>query len=218
MMTHENDDLIARVDGGARRARQRTLIWTLLPVALALVFLGYSSSRLVRQQRAYNEIAFKLDSAKAELTLAEEREQALQARMDSAFTLLEYSVSLGPYAYKQLATSHRVAELAHWIFAAKAEKWPWKLGGSSPEEGYDSPGFARAMLYEAGLKPLHELRLVDEPENGDVVVYETGYTMFFFRNFDLGPDFVVGMTPFGIMALRDDFANVKSIHRIELAR
>jgi cell wall-associated NlpC family hydrolase len=95
---------------------------------------------------------------------------------------------------------------------------PWKLNGTSPEEGFDSPGFAAYILrqYYPNLNiPVNptqaELRqrltTVTTPQPGDLVFYQTGYTMFYFRDESAQP-FVVGMTPYGVVALQPDFAPI----------
>jgi len=58
----------------------------------------------------------------------------------------------------------------------------WKLGGSSPAEGFDSPSFAAYLLQK----------------------HNTGYTMFLFEDRFRHP-FCVGMTPAGIVALEINF-------------
>lgn len=93
----------------------------------------------------------------------------------------------------------------------------WKLGGLSPEEGFDSPSFAAYVLERHDLLTVpassarYRLREVlparDQPQVGDAVFYQLGYTMFYFVDEGKRP-FVVGMTPLGILALRADFAPV----------
>jgi hypothetical protein len=43
-----------------------------------------------------------------------------------------------------------------------------------------------------------------QPKTGDLVIYPSGYAMFYFAD-PQGP-FVVGMTPLGIAAFKSDFA------------
>ena len=43
------------------------------------------------------------------------------------------------------------------------------------------------------------------PTTGDLVFYPGGYALFYFDDRSEGP-FVLGMTPFGITALKPDFA------------
>ncbi len=91
----------------------------------------------------------------------------------------------------------------------------WLAGGVGPLE-FDSPGFAAFLLTEKGLvsgKPedlhynlLNSLHSINTPENGDIVFYKGGYTMFFFQDPYTQENFVIGMTTFGIVAMKYDFA------------
>ncbi|MCI0556536.1 MAG: C40 family peptidase [Anaerolineae bacterium] len=91
----------------------------------------------------------------------------------------------------------------------------WLAGGIGPFE-FDSPGFAAYLLTQQGLlngnpEDLHYTLLntlpnIDAPENGDLVFYRGGYTMFYFQDPFTQENFVIGMTTFGIVAMKYDFA------------
>jgi len=93
----------------------------------------------------------------------------------------------------------------------------WKLGGTSPWDGFDSPSFVAYVLDDHGLLPVpvsearYRLRDIlparDGPRVGDIVFYELGYTMFYYEGEGQQP-FVIGMTPLGILALKPDFAAI----------
>jgi hypothetical protein len=89
----------------------------------------------------------------------------------------------------------------------------WKLNGYSPEAGFDSPSFAAWLLNKNGLvriEPSQRYRLpeilpeTDNPRTGDLVFYDSGYAMFYFRDRN-GHPFCIGMTPLGIAALEINF-------------
>lgn len=91
----------------------------------------------------------------------------------------------------------------------------WLAGGVGPSE-FDSPGFAAYLLSERNLiagnpEDNHYslsdiLPVIHTPENGDVVFYKGGYTMFYFQDPYTRESFVIGMTTFGIVAMKYDFA------------
>lgn len=91
----------------------------------------------------------------------------------------------------------------------------WLAGGAGPFD-FDSPGFAAYLLTEQGLiagssedihyKLRNILPSIDSPENGDLAFYEGGYTMFYFQDPYTQENFVIGMTTFGIVAMKYDFA------------
>lgn len=51
------------------------------------------------------------------------------------------------------------------------------------------------------------------PHTGDLAFYPSGYALFYFEDPHGGP-FVLGMTPFGITALKPDFATVLRYGRV----
>jgi hypothetical protein len=60
--------------------------------------------------------------------------------------------------------------------------------------------------YNADSRPWQILEPVTEPSIGDIVYYEGGYSMFYFEI--NGEQFVIGMTPLGIIAQRINFASI----------
>lgn len=89
----------------------------------------------------------------------------------------------------------------------------WKLNGYSPDVGFDSPGFAAWLLNKneiLNIEPSQRYRLsemlpeTDNPRTGDLIFYDSGYVMFYFRDRN-GHPFCIGMTPLGIAALEIEF-------------
>ena len=99
------------------------------------------------------------------------------------------------------------------IFEMKHSGVGWKLGGYSPEVGFDSPSFAAYMLNKHNLLKIdasQRYRLpellpeTENPQSGDLIFYESGYVMFFFKDSYEHP-FCIGMTPLGIVSLEINF-------------
>jgi cell wall-associated NlpC family hydrolase len=96
----------------------------------------------------------------------------------------------------------------------------WLLGGTRPEEGFDSPSFAAYVLQSvlrggqdrASSNLLSTLPPANEPRVGDLVFYPGGYALFFFLDHHNKP-FVIGMTPQGIVALEPTFARIERVAR-----
>jgi hypothetical protein len=59
-----------------------------------------------------------------------------------------------------------------------------------------------------------KLPTTTQPRTGDLVFYSAGYAMFYFADPREGP-FVLGMTPFGIAALKSDFAKPVGYRQVE---
>jgi hypothetical protein len=109
---------------------------------------------------------------------------------------------------------------------------PWNPGGFSEEEGFDSPNFALFVLqkfnlasldYPPGTRPWEFLPTTSVPENGDLIYYESGYTMFYYKlPIEYGSsemqECVIGMTPLRIRSLKMDFAKQLGILKVPYPR
>jgi hypothetical protein len=107
------------------------------------------------------------------------------------------------------------------ILDLRQRRIKWKLGGQTPQEGFDSPSFATFILKQKRASGLelksgesvldasrdlyNRLPATNQPKTGDLAFYPAGYAMFYFQDQREG-NFVLGMTPFGITALKADFA------------
>ena len=110
-------------------------------------------------------------------------------------------------------SSSRQERLILDIISMKMDGVGWKLNGYSPEDGFDSPSFATWLLNKNKLlqiEPSQRYRLpemlpeTDNPRIGDLIFYDSGYAMFYFRD-RYGHPFCIGMTPLGIAALEISF-------------
>lgn len=89
----------------------------------------------------------------------------------------------------------------------------WSSRQQSPETGFNSPRFANFVLQDLGVDvDFGGMEEVNDPQQGDILIYPSGYYMFYFIDLDREP-FVFGMTPFGIASLKVDFAEVRRILR-----
>jgi hypothetical protein len=116
------------------------------------------------------------------------------------------------------------------ILDLRQRRIKWKLGGQSVPEGFDSPSFAMYVLKqkrasgielqpgeslsEASHSLYDKLPPTTQPRTGDLVFYPAGYAMFYFADPREGP-FVLGMTPFGITALKSDFAKPVGYRQVQ---
>jgi hypothetical protein len=207
-LTQENlEGLIAKVEARERLARKRAIAYTVIPILLAGILLWFTSVRVIharqevaRYQKSINEYV--------------KRVSELEERLRQSTSYVEHIVQLDWSNVKYLHSRYpRQAELLERIIMLKEREVKWKLGGSSPEEGFDSPSFAAYLLDRVGLLRIpfserYRLRELisptSEPEVGDLIFYDTGYTMFYFKD-RRGEPFCVGMTPAGIVALEIRF-------------
>jgi len=185
-----------RLAKSSRRAAFASIIGVVVVVA-SLLYSGYTLS-----------------------TLRKER-QKLQSDVDSLQVLLEETMGLTSHRHeiewdeaKMLASSAATFNLIDRLFRYRNQGISWKLGGNTPEEGFDSPGFAAYVLSQLNTNPQIEpgmrytlrnrLASTNTPHLGDLIFYDTGYAMFYVRDRD-GQPFCIGMTPMGIVALDINF-------------
>ncbi len=116
------------------------------------------------------------------------------------------------------------------ILDLRQRRIKWKTGGQSTQEGFDSPSFAMYMLRqkhapgielhpgeslsEASHTLYEKLPPTTQPKTGDLAFYPGGYAMFYFTEPREGP-FVLGMTPFGVAALKSDFAKPVGYRQVQ---
>src|SRR5262245_34996723 len=116
------------------------------------------------------------------------------------------------------------------ILDLRQRRIKWKLGGQTAQEGFDSPSFAMYILKQKRvsgieLKPgeslldasrdlYNRLPPTAQPKTGDLAFYPAGYAMFYFQDQREG-SFVLGMTPFGITALKSDFAKPVGYRQVQ---
>lgn len=158
------------------------------------------------------------DGAEADAKSAMARVADLETRLDAANAQLaelseqiklsvDYAQHLHPVDWqdaKELySTSDRIGAVLDRILAHRQDGLRFSIA-NSPDKGFTSPGFANYVLGEVGLPPLGELKKADAPALGDIVLYDGGFALFYFKDHK-GKPFVIGMTPVGIAALDPDF-------------
>lgn len=213
------------------------LVQTQIDLTATRKTLDDTQQSLTAAQKTLGDTQHTLAVTQDELEKAEQNVKILQQQLDDLNKRLdEVSEQL------RLATDFSKYQfLGDWSEALKSlesqfprqgkilldihqlQRTQWKLGGSSPDEGFDSPSFAAFVLGQNGLikDPAYnrdQLRKVlpsrPRPLVGDVVFYQAGYTMFYFE-YSGGSPFVIGMTPLGVLALRPDFAPVISYGAVD---
>lgn len=218
-MTSEEtfEKLLARIARREQTARRRAILYSFLPIAVAIIILGYTAYRIQSD-------TVEIRNLEGQIYDLQTKVQEAEARLGEATDLGRYIHPVDPVDAKMLASLHpREARVLQRILRLRQQGVKWRLGGQSPAEGFDSPSFATFILRELNLpggdiRPGESLlttsrrlrdRLpeVSKPEVGDLSFYPAGYVLFYFKGWK-GQAFVIGMTPFGITALKPDFAKV----------
>ncbi len=157
----------------------------------------------------------QLHAALAEVQSLQGQVTDLQAQLDAAKKQLSDALDLSKHAYtlhwddlKLLYVQNGNAGEVLVKIEQLRNTVKWGMA-NTPAGGYNSPGYAELVLKQLGHVPngtsIASLPHDDGPPRaGDVVVYASGYNLFYFRDQN-GQEFVVGMTPLGILSLNYDF-------------
>jgi hypothetical protein len=191
-----------------------------------------------------HSIGEQVKEKQGQLTEAErQRAQAEQQRLESEKKLDALRAQLGqkqedlkkatdlwrhihPISYsdlKDLAVNNaRAFPLLEHSMTLAHQKVKYKVGGKSPQEGFDSVTFAAYVLRTTlpkeklggdGADAWTKFEEVSNPRVGDLAFYVPSYAMFYFVDLNKRP-FVIGMTPFGIVSLNPDFAELQGYRRV----
>jgi hypothetical protein len=242
--------LLQRIERREQSARRRAVLYSLLPVALTVLLLGYTASSVQTARKQVDDLkneastyTTQIDTLKKDTETYKAQAQSLQtdtenyknqvtelqAQLAETQKTLSEAVNLSRAVRtidyvnaKELASRFPGSEsLLTDILDLRQRRIKWKLGGQTPQEGFDSPSFAMYILKQkraSGLEQRPGESLLDasrdlynrlpsttQPKTGDLAFYPAGYAMFYFQDPREG-SFVLGMTPFGITALKADFA------------
>jgi hypothetical protein len=251
--------LLERIERREKSARSRAVLYSLLPVVLTVVLLGYTASSIRKAQEQIDALkteastyTTQIDTLKKNADTYKGQSQSLQgdadnyknqvadlqAQLAEAQKTISEAVNLSravrslDYANgKELASRFPGSEsLLLEMLDLRQRRIKWKSGGQSPQEGFDSPTFAMYMLKQkrasgielqpgqslsdASRSLYDKLTPATQPKTGDLVFYPGGYEMFYFADAREGP-FVLGMTPFGVAALKSDFAKPVGYRQVQ---
>lgn len=192
--------------------------------------LAKQSEEITRLQREALSYKDQVQTLQTTAQAAQDRVYELDTLLKEATRFKEFTWH-GDWEMtaKYLSGVSPAGDLFYRIMLLQQQNVPWNLNGFSISEGFNSPSFAAYMLTDMQMllkpvtapiaqaellkllppKTLRPDSLERSPEAilrpGDLVYYKTGYTMFYFTDYDHQP-FVIGMTPLGILALLPNFA------------
>jgi hypothetical protein len=166
--------------------------------------LAASRTELDTTSGQLRDTGAKLDDTQKRLAAAEEQlhQSANVVRHIRALDLGDVKAM----ASRSGRSSRYLMEVAE---ASQSRQIRWGLVNSI-EGGFTSPGFARFILQRTGAPnpDIDSLPVRQGPPHaGDLIRYASGYALFYFpATYDRAhPEFVIGMTPFGIVSLAPDF-------------
>jgi cell division protein FtsB len=240
--TQDFDDAFQQLTARQRTARRQAWLAVLLPATVGIAFLGYASWQL--REAAHDVADLRTQVSQLDQQVAERTRTIvqLQAQIKDLEASLQQTTQLSRYVHpidfvdlKMVYSKARhVAPVLGEILDLRERNVGWRIGGTTPEEGFDSPSFAAYILDRNGALPaskgggsdgllprsrhlLEALPSVSSPQPGDLVFYPSGYALFWFVDHQDKP-FVIGMTPSGIVALNPDFAEIVGVRRPKYQR
>ncbi len=166
--------------------------------------------------------------AETERTKAQQvtdRLKEVERRLKEVGSLAPFAHRIGPEDMKGMYGSNPsgVVDVVNEMLNLKERGTAFNIRGTEIKDGLNSPMFMAHMLSKTArfrssdATPLADYsrdlfqRLQGENiaqsqlQSGDLIVYETGYTMMYAKDYQ-GRPFVIGMTPAGILPLEPDFA------------
>jgi flagellar biosynthesis chaperone FliJ len=171
--------------------------------------LKSSVEQATKLQQQISSLTSELARSKEELARSKEQLEHTKQQLADALNLDKYKYNLRMGQLKMMAVETPAAQHVLNVIE-RLSKVPWGLS-NTPSGGYNSPGFAELVLHELGrLPPGANLGSLPHdsgaPRLGDIVVYDAGYHLFYFRDHEK-QEFVMGMTPLGVLALKYDFGS-----------
>jgi hypothetical protein len=215
-MTTESDrleELAAQIDRRERVARRRALVYTMVPIVVAALLIWFTFLRVRSAGREVARYEKQATDAQQRVTELNEVLKSTEEKLRQSTEFRRHMYQIGWMDDKFLASRYPIQADMLLDIIELSSRVKWKLGGRSPSEGFDSPGFAAYMinkhhLFNVPNSKRYQLKELippaAAPQIGDLVFYETGFTMFYFTDRRDRP-FCIGMTPAGIAALDLDF-------------
>ncbi len=193
---------------------RRTAVASILGVVVVVASLIYSGYTLSNLQSERQKLQSDVDSLSNQNKVLQDSIKAKQALLELTMGLASHRHEIDWGEAKMLAANYATFKLIEDLFRFRNQRVSWKLGGNTPQEGFDSPGFAAFVLSQHRTQPPIELGMryslrghvpvAATPRPGDLIFYDTGYAMFYLRDRQ-GQPFCIGMTPMGIVALDINF-------------
>lgn len=182
--------------------------------------LPTAQAALTQVGEQFTQSQAALETAQQELDLSQSALATAQADLDSARAFIRNACPINEEALKEFMSQETPAvQMLRFLLDLQRADVRWNPGGFSREEGFDSPNFALYALqnfgfltdYGRGSRPWNILRPASRLMDGDIVYYDSGYTMFYYRlpvsyGSSETRECVIGMTPLGIQAQLIDFA------------
>ncbi|MCF6331722.1 MAG: hypothetical protein L3J11_00445 [Draconibacterium sp.] len=221
-MENQNEKILSKFQAEEKKSKKRMLLYSSIPIILTIVLIVISYLSVDNANKQVQNL--ETQKQNLEVTI-NELNNLMRLKTDSLAEMRKVMEMAINYKDKRYSFNFSIDKELFSVYPKQTqlltamremiddEKLKWLLGGNSPEKGFDSPSFATYMINKFAVTKIdnsnrYKLREVlpkidSSVEVGDLVFYEHGYAMFYFRY--RGKPFVVGMTPIGLTSLTLDF-------------
>ena len=142
---------------------------------------------------------------------------ALRAKLNQVFDFRQHVVPITEIDEKlgYGALGQKGFDLLRAALDDARRKLPFD-GANNPNKGFTSPGYAQYLLSKIGIiKRIESLKSrAGPPKNGDIISYAPAYEMFYFSIPGAHKEFVIGMTPEGVLSLDPKFGTQISVRAV----
>lgn len=231
------DQVLEDIERREQTARKRAIFFTIIPIVIAAILIWYTSNRINYYLDQTNKLKKTNQELAENLARTEKKLKEIALQLMGTEAILKDATDFQKFIHpidfvdmKHISSRYpNQARALKLILDLRGQNVSWYLGGVSPNVGFDSPTFALYILSELNLpgrkitpgpsllktsrKLFEILPQASQPEVGDLTFYPSGYVMFYFQDKNNRP-FVIGMTPFGILALDPEYAKPTGYRRI----
>ncbi len=175
--------------------------------------LKAAQARTTDLQTRVNALNSQVAQSQAQIKTLNDRLSETKDALAAALNLEKDVYKLNWGDLKMMAVDNGAASEILEVIERLKDRVYWTRS-NKPGGGYSSPGFAALVLQQLHRLPangdLNSLPHDDGPPNlGDIVLYKSGYALFYFRD-HAKKEFVVGLTPFGVVSLNYDFDTARA--------
>ncbi len=191
-----------------------SLTFVVLILTLTTGWLLYTAKQVTRLSQKKNELEIQKNNLEKEIIL-------LKNKLDSSSLVLKNVIDVDLHAAKYLYGENTcVAKVLSRILEMKGNT---RFDYNNRNGMYNSPAFIGYVLHQFGILPSapqtskqlqDQMISVNSPRMGDIIIYRSGYSMLYVNRVPaLNGEFCIGMTPWGILAFKTDFAPIVAIKR-----
>lgn len=215
------DQLLSKIDKRESTFRKRTVFYIAFLViagAAWLVFTGKEVKSLKKEAKVIKVKADELETRIAvlddSLSIKRKKIKTLEKALHIGDNFSSSKVEIDEIDIKKLSFGLKdVSKVYRDIKSLQDRGVKFSLNGTNPQRGFNSVTMMSFILKNNNIirtSPRTTSQLIEAlpaasggMQTGDIIVYEAGYCMLYVK---AHKEFVLGMTPFGILEVKPEFA------------